>query len=257
MATEFWLDDSGDTLPSDPSTNLAMVDYDPEILTHGFVDSEPGVGDASVTPEPEIQVGVRWAHVQSTATGTTRLISVKLINSAGTVTGSAFNVWANFPGVIATASPNFDDYLPVIVADSWIPISETLEGYDGGLQGAAPLYAGGGGGGAGGVGGPGSSYPGNGGAGTPSDFNNPGSATTWSTGGRSGRYPVSPPAGPAGTANEGEGGKGANCTVPQGGTASTGGSGYVSVKEGPSTNASGVWNMNDVYDNVKNGTWSS
>ena len=101
--------------------------------------------------------------------------------------------------------------------------------------GVCGVFAGGGGGGrgAGGAGGPG------------------GGGTGELTG------PGAPPTAP-GTANTGGGGGGVNNANPAGGV---GGSGVVIVKQAaanPTHNiAPGVWSINDVYDNVKAGTWSN
>jgi hypothetical protein len=56
----------------------------------------------------------------------------------------------------------------------------------------------------------------------------------------------------SGTVNTGSGGGGAN--LANGGA---GGSGVVIIKEPEVISASGVWDMNALYDNVKAGNWTN
>jgi hypothetical protein len=78
------------------------------------------------------------------------------------------------------------------------------------------------------------------------------------TGGLGGGSPsVSPTIAGTGTTNRGGGGGGGSGYSPlEGGN---GGSGVVVIKESATTfvTAPGVWSINDVYDNVKAGTWSN
>jgi len=115
-----------------------------------------------------------------------------------------------------------------------------VEGYAG-ARGGQYYWTGGAGGGAGGTGGP-SYEPG---AGTPSTIS--GSDVTYAVGGGGA-------GGGGGGANTGTGGGGGgdNNTGP------SGGSGVVFIKEAEVIGkASGVWDMNALYDNVKAGTWSN
>ena len=78
-------------------------------------------------------------------------------------------------------------------------------------------------------------------------------------GGAPGSNPVDSP-NPGGTANTGGGGGGTDIGNPPFTPVASGngGSGVVIIKE-PNAGyaASGIWDMNALYDNVKAGTWSS
>jgi hypothetical protein len=69
--------------------------------------------------------------------------------------------------------------------------------------------------------------------------------------------PGAPPTAP-GVVNTGGGGGGVNNANP---AAGVGGSGVVIVKQACATpnfpKAPGIWSINEVYDNVKAGTWSN
>ena len=66
-------------------------------------------------------------------------------------------------------------------------------------------------------------------------------------------------AGSANTGGGGGGGTSTNPTSPRTATGGAGGSGHVIIREYANTlnEAPGVWNINEVYDNVKAGTWSN
>ena len=79
-----------------------------------------------------------------------------------------------------------------------------------------------------------------------------GSNVTYATGGAG--SPTSTNTGSNGAANRGIGGNGSKAAA-----GGNGGSGVVVIKESATTfvTAPGVWSINDVYDNVKAGTWSN
>jgi hypothetical protein len=115
-----------------------------------------------------------------------------------------------------------------------------VEGYAG-AAGGLYYWTGGGGGGSGAVGGP-SYQPA---AGTPSTIS--GSDVTYALGGGGAGQG-------AGGANTGTGGGGGG----DNGAGPSGGSGVVFIKEAEVIGqASGIWDMNALYDNVKAGTWTT